>query len=524
MIGRLAAAALSAICAPRARAFERALDDPVRAQRATLARILRVSAASALGRSLGLATQDDPAAFRAKVPLMDYRDLAPWIERQRAGERDAIVVAPVVCYEKTSGSSSAIKRIPYTGELIASFRSLFRLWAHDLLRHRLRPQSARLFMSVSPRPREAAAGGTPVGLEHDAEYLGAGLRALIGRFLVVAPGTRLPQAPDDLRDVLSCLLAAEESLEILSVWSPTYLLVLLEHFAAHRDTLLPALRMGRIERGTTYRFPPLGAARLALLAHDPIDWQCVWSDLQLLSCWASAASTAPARRLHGLLPRVFLQPKGLLATEAPVSVPWTAAKGCVPLVDEVLLEFLDGARARWLHELEDGAEYEVLVSQCGGLLRYRLGDRVRVSGRYRGVPLLEFLGRDDAVSDLVGEKLHEDFIAAQLDALGCGERLALLLPMADGAPHYRLLIEGEQTPDALAFDTALQGAHHYRIARQLGQLEAARTQAVPELGARVHRFFIERGQAAGDIKDRRLVSSAELASALYRALARSADA
>ena len=521
MIGALAGAALRALCAPRARVFSSALRAPEQAQRAALSRILRVSAGSAYGRSLGLRSDETIASFRAKVPIVGYDELAPWIGRQRQGER-ALVATKLVCYEKTSGSSMAAKHIPYTRELLGSFQSLFRIWAHDLLAHRLKPRSGRIFISVSPHFRDETAGrdATPIGLAHDSEYLGALLRMLIGRFLVVPPALPLPEEPDEFRDVLACLLAAERDLEIVSVWSPTYLLVLLEHFALRRDRLLPALSAGRVDGHSAFRFPRADRKRIRLLEREPIDWRALWPALQLVSCWASAASTGPARRLQALLPQAYLQPKGLLATEAPITLPLTAAGGCVPLVDEVLLEFADGRRERLLGELETGAEYEVIVSQRGGLLRYRLGDRVRVTGRYRSVPLLEFLGRTQAVSDLVGEKLHEDFVSARLNGLGFGDCSAVLLPVQgdSGLPHYHLLVEGTRAPDGATLDADLEQAHHYRIARQLGQLDCARASAVPDLASRLQRFFIGCGQAAGDIKDRCLISSPELAAAVYEAM------
>lgn len=524
MIGALAGAALRASCAPRARALDRALDDPGHAQTQMLARVLRAAAGSGYGRSLGLREGDSLDAFRAKVPVVAYDELEPWIRRQREGERNALVNATVVCYEKTSGSAGPAKYIPYTEALLNSFRSLFRIWAHDLLAHRLQLRSGRVFMSVSPhfRDERATPDGTPVGLDEDSEYLGPALRTLIARFLVVPPRTRLPSEPEQFRDVLATLLLASRALEVASIWSPTYLLVLLEHFERNRAALLPALAAGRIERGgSLYRFVRADSPRLALLERDPVDWQAVWPQLQLVSCWASAASAAPARRLQKLLPDVLLQPKGLLATEAPVTLPLVRAGGCVPLVDETLLEFFDGERSRLVTELDAGAQYEIILSQCGGLLRYRIGDRVQVTGRYRNTPLLEFIGRAGAVSDLVGEKLSETFVSAQLDRLGYSDRLALLVPSFDASakPHYVLLAEDSLAPDGTALDAGLQRAHHYRIARQLGQLEPARATAVPDLGSRLHRFFNARGQAAGDIKDRRLIVSPDLALALLAAIA-----
>ena len=57
----------------------------------------------------------------------------------------------------------------------------------------------------------------------------------------------------------------------------------------------------------------------------------------------------------------------------------------------------------------------MIVSQKGGLTRYRMNDRVQVAGRYRATPCLRFVGRASEVSDLVGEKLHERFVREALE-------------------------------------------------------------------------------------------------------------
>ena len=43
------------------------------------------------------------------------------------------------------------------------------------------------------------------------------------------------------------------------------------------------------------------------------------------------------------------------------------------------------------------------------------GDRVRCVGHLKRTPCLEFVGRDDDVNDLCGEKLHSAFVSAELE-------------------------------------------------------------------------------------------------------------
>jgi hypothetical protein len=494
--GAVAAPLLRAWCAPRAWRFALALDDVAMTQRTTLARILRAGSATGYARSLGLRADDRLDAFRAKVPVIDYAAIEPWIEAQRSGDTAALSPGRTRCYEPTSGSSGTIKRIPYNDALLGAFRSAFAIWAHDLLTRALRLRSGRTFMSVSPPLVDADA------FDDDREYLGGALRLLLGRFIVTPPRLREPVA---FRDALACALVAAHDLEVVSVWNPSYLLILLEHFESHRERLLPALPVDRRR----------------LLSADPLCWQEVWPALQLVSCWTAEAAAAPARRLAGYLPQARLQGKGLLATEAPITVPLVQAGGNLPLIDEVFLELEDDdGRLHLLEDAEDGADYGLLVTQAGGLLRYRLGDRVRVRGRHRGTPLLEFAGRADAVSDLVGEKLGEPFVARLIAGSVRADAFCTLLPLLPeaGRPRYCLLTDDPNPELARLLEEGLGQAFRYREARLLAQLDALEVVVRPDMRRCVHAALIVSGMKAGDIKDRALIPSLLVARQIYRGL------
>jgi hypothetical protein len=481
-LGAPAAALLRLYCAPRAAAFARALTDVAGAQRRALARILRECADTEYGRSLKLAPGLGIEAFRERTPLVDYAGLEPWIERQRA-HGGAVLARGVRAYEPTSGSSGAAKHIPYNGALLRSFRALFAVWAHDLLAHLLRPRSGKTFISVSSPVRGAAA------FADDREYLGAVSRALVSRFLVLPPRLAAGASAEAWRDALARALLSHRDLEIVSVWNPSYFLILLEHLEQ---------REGKC------------------------DWQELWPRLQLISCWRDAAAAAPAARLAALFPRATLQGKGLLATEAPVTVPLAAAGGCVPLADEIFLELEDASgRLRLLHEAERDGEYEIVLSQAAGLLRYRLGDRVRVTGFHRSAPLLAFLGRAGGVADLVGEKLNEALVAEALAGLVQAGAFCTLLPVLpeQGRPYYRLLTDDPRPGLAQDLEAALLQAFRYREARRLGQLEAVQATRRADMRRAVHDALIACGMKAGDIKDRALLTSLDLASRVQRALA-----
>lgn len=502
MLGALAAPLLRGLCAPRAWRFARALAAVEKTQRETLQRIVNACASTEFARTHALRKDDDREVFRRKLPISDYSSVAAYIARQKIDPTHA-AIAPgrVRCFEPTSGSGGAIKLIPYNAAMLGAFRSLFAIWAHDLLRHCLRLRSGRTFISISP------SFGAPRGLADDRDYLGGVQRALIGRFLLT-PSLPHAQSVETFRWQLAVDLVSCRDLEIISVWNPGYLLVLMDAIEAREPALLHAL--------------PKSTQRL--LQHDAAPWAAIWPRLQLVSCWNTAAAASPARELARRLPHAKIQGKGLLATEAPITLPLMSAGGCVPLLDEVFLEFerSDG-RIDMLHELQSGIDYAVIVTQPGGLLRYRLGDRVQMSGHYRDAPLLSFTGRVDAVADLVGEKLHEDFVDEALGALFDDASFVTLVPVlpASGRPFYACLTDAIADPDgvlAAYVDQALQRALRYREARALGQLESIRIISRPDMRRCVHDHFAARGMVLGDIKERRLMTAFDDAWQLYAAI------
>src|SRR5690606_26082493 len=140
----------------------------------------------------------------------------------------------------------------------------------------------------------------------------------------------------------------------------------------------------------------------------------------------------------------------------------------------------DAGEIRRAHELEVGRQYEVIVTNGGGLWRYRLGDVVECTGHLAATPTLRFLGRVGVVSDLRGEKLAEPFVAEALRSLWEGrlpEVATLRAYERHGQAGYELLVSGDRggAPDELALrlDRVLQANPHYALARRLGQLAPA---------------------------------------------------
>jgi hypothetical protein len=499
--------------------YRQALQRPVAAQASVLMRYLRENAGTRAGRRHGFADIRTIEEYRARVPLTSYDDLGADLDAIACGEQDVLTRDRVRCFGLSSGSVSAAKRIPHTATLQREFRRAIAPWIVDLYRRRPALASGSSYWSITPVAvdRPDTSSPVPVGFEEDTEYLGAMWKPLVDATLAVPGVVRFVRDIEAFRYVTLLFLLRRADLRLVSIWHPSFLTLLLGALPMYWDALLNDLRQGTVtppapiapsvegELRRTIRSDTVRAAELSRTG--PHDCACIWPRLRLVSCWADGHAGLYVAALRRLLPHVELQPKGLLATEAVVTIPF---RGLRPLaVRSHFFEFLGGGRTYLAHELVPGTIYTVVVTTGGGLYRYRLDDRVEVDGFVGATPSLRFLGKEDHVSDLCGEKLNETFVAGALaDACataGMQPRFALVAPdLISDPPCYSLYVEADLAPtDALgrALEERLSSNPHYRYCRALGQLGPLRvsTASAPMFPAYLQRCR-DLGQRVGDVK------------------------
>jgi hypothetical protein len=504
--------------APAARALARALEDPAEVQWRLLRSTVRRNRDTAYGRLHDFRSIRSVADFQARVPLVGYDDLDPFVERIRRGERRVLTAEPVLRLVPSSGSTAARKLVPWTATLGAEFGRALRAWTSDLLGSRPALRGGPAYWSVSPAvdgAEASEAGAVPVGFDEDTAYLGGPLAWLVRPLLAVPETLRHTRDVETFRYLTALGLLRAGELRLVSVWHPSFLALLLDAVERH----FPAL-VRDVARGTVTPPGPvpdaLAAAlrpwrvadpvRARLLQAGPAAAAGLWPRLALVSCWADGSAGGPAETLRRRLPGVEIQPKGLLATEGVVTVPFGGVR---PLaVCSHFFEFLDGRGAsRTASELREGEHYSVVLTTGGGLYRYRLHDGVQVEGFAGRTPCLRFVGKEDRVSDLRGEKLDAGMVARVLERLLAGHRpaFAMLAPEERGAAvRYTLFVESEgPLPPGLtaALDQALSANPHYGICRRLGQLDAP---ALFRIARDAHAAYLDaeqaRGRRLGDVK------------------------
>ncbi len=442
------------------RRFENALRNPKKYQQRVLGDILNLTKLSRL--------PEQPTEFR------NYPSDESW------------TIEPILFFETTSGNSGKKKSIPYTSSLLKSFQNLFLLWVDDVLQsHNLK--TGKLFISVSPKLES-------LGMNSDLDYLSPWLRKLLGHFLTASPSDFVANDGHDFFRKIAIRLLNDSRLESISIWSPTYFLSLLSFIEENVNDFVNLVS-------------PSVVANVRIQ-----NWNGIWPELKIISCWTDGSSLIPAQRLKEIFPAVNVQGKGLLSTEAPMTIPWTRANGCVPLWSEVYLECIDVlGNIKPLCDIAVGDDVEILVSTKGGLLRYRMGDIVRCTHFYKATPVLKFVRRAGDVSDLVGEKLDSAIVQDLFSDLLNG-RLNGHWFLVANSDHYVFVSDFEI--DTQEIERRLNQSFHYGLARELKQLKSARVRCISDLGRRLMVYYADRRIKLGDIKERLLWTDSQILSFL----------
>ncbi len=434
----------------------------------------------AFGREHHFARVQDADEFRARVPVSNYEDFEPWIDEICRGRGGVLTTESVQLLEPTSGSVSGRRLIPYTNSLKRQFRNGINPWIGDLHKSRPALRRGRAWWLVSPpAERQWTSGGLSIGFADDTQYLGLTARLAASRLLAVPPwimnGVRAEDAP--YRTLLQLLTV--QDLTLISVWSPTLLTNLVHLLQSSSAKLVEDLR-SRGQAKTASRVDSVFRSGRTL----PEQLSQLWPRLSMISSWADGSAAHAVNDIKTFFPHVELQPKGLISTEAFVSLPIVGHPGSALSVRSHFFEFqpMESRSANTLmaHELSAGERYRVIVTTGGGLYRYQTHDVIEVIGFLEQCPMIRFCGRGNKTSDLVGEKLSEVFVASALakmaEQLTIKPQFAMLVPQRK-VLGYRLLIElspDSEQPSAQEIGTRLDALLSenpwYAHAVQVGQL------------------------------------------------------
>ena len=150
-----------------------------------------------------------------------------------------------------------------------------------------------------------------------------------------------------------------------------------------------------------------------------------WPNLKVFRCWLSGSIGRYVERLTPFLSdEITLVDGGYGASEGKFNIPapdgrssgalanFAAFYEFVPEMNESENDASKTQQTLLAHELEDGKEYRLIITNYSGLYRYDMRDIIRVVGFTGTTPNIEFVSKTSDVGNICGEKLYPDIIAA----------------------------------------------------------------------------------------------------------------
>ena len=508
IINSLLASLARAHAAATTRRFLKAVDLATATQGKLLATLLADNADSAFGRDNGFARIRNYADFAAAVPIRAYADIAPYIERVRHGKNNALFGSgrQMLMFALTSGTTAQPKYIPITPRVLADWRAGWNIWGlralldHDdcILRH--------IVQVTSPMNDHLAPCGIPCGAITG--LLAATQKRLVRRFYTS------PLAVAGIGDSLAkyytiMRLAIPRDVSWLVTANPSTLLVLARTADEHRERMIRDIHdgtlaaempvAGDIRAALTSRLKPDAACAKRLEAiireHGTMYPKHYWR-LGFVAHWTGGTMGLYAPMFPKYYGEVPARDIGLIASEGRMSIPMAdGTAGGVLAVTSQFFEFIPAAEygtpkpaVLRSHQVQEGEEYFLLLTNPSGLYRYDIGDRVRVTGWMGQAPVIEFLSRDAHTASMAGEKLTEDQVVMAMQKVrGSGSEAVedfVLAPRWAEIPRYRVYVEAAvaQSIERLAerLDEALaEISVEYASKRQTLRLEAVELAELP---------------------------------------------
>ncbi|MGE3758742.1 MAG: GH3 auxin-responsive promoter family protein, partial [Pseudobdellovibrionaceae bacterium] len=193
-------------------------------------------------------------------------------------------------------------------------------------------------------------------------------------------------------------------------------------------------------------------------------------------------------------------------TEGVFTVPFHPHSPAAPTSHVFEWIDLDSGKLSPTWELRKGQMVQPVLTGGHGLLRYKITDALEVTGQLGLTPTFTFHGRLRE-TDLVGEKLSPRLAMDTFDFVekntGAQVMSMFAVRTENKKPYYLLLArESSASPEKIkmAAEESLSKVFHYKLARELGQLDEVhvRIEKQPELF--YQEIFERKGMVSGNIK------------------------
>ncbi len=482
------------------RAFIDAHNNTARVQQQLLDDLTEAHANTEFGKDHDLGSVKTIEDFRKAVPIRNYEDLRPYMDRVFNGCTEALIPQgdELLMFSLTSGTTGKPKRIPVTRRFADTMRRGSNVWGISALRDHPAGWLRAIMRISSPMCEYASPTGVPCGAISG--LLMQNQKKIVRRMYVTPQSVASIEDPQ-VKYYTICRCGVSRDVSMIITANPSSTIAMIETGQLHAEQLIRDVADGTLTPpgdlprpvADALKFKPNKGLARKMQAGIDRDGRLLpthfWSP-SLLANWTGGTLQLYLKRLGELFGDVPVRDVGLMASEGRFSLP--LASGSPGGVAEIMgnfFEFIpadqkgsDKPDTLGAHELETGAEYFLIATNWAGLWRYDLDDRIRVTGRLGDSPVFEFLSRGLHTASITGEKITEHQVVEAMRIASHELRLHVdtfvLQGHFDSVPYYELQIESGGDIDRLGglMDSALAELNiEYGAKRKSGRLGPIRT-------------------------------------------------
>lgn len=407
-----------------------AAKDPQRTQQETLLKILKTHQNTDFGRQFGFSAIKSVEDFRTKLPVFEYEDLRPYIEKQELTKRPVLNAENPVLYAVTSGTTGKPKYIPVLKSTLNNFKKIQGFFTASLLQEHTEALRGRIAAIVSPSVEGHYPGSdTPIGSSSGRIY--KDMPAMIrSKYLFPIEVFEIENYDLKYKTMMRLLLNGSD-VSYIATANPSTLLKLISIVNQCPDVFFKDLAAGTFsEIGQLPEFiqkairPHIKADAMKARALENIfirNGQLTFKDilpnLQVVTTWTGGSCKIFIHQLEGQFSKkTVFRELGYLSSEFRGNIPLTKnADTGLPALSCYFYEFVrkedwenENPHFLGLHELKDKELYYVLITTESGLYRYNMNDVIQVDGHFQNTPLIRFIQKGKGVTSMTGEKLYEN--------------------------------------------------------------------------------------------------------------------
>lgn len=423
------------------KAFDVMAEHPMESNTELLMQILRENKDTEYGKKYDFEHITSVKEFQEKVPVSRYDDYVEAIMNMtNKGAENQICAYPINHYNKSSGTMGNPKRLPMSDRAIEVFDKYIKQYIYGVIAESegmgwVEGKNLTIVESLDSIPK------LPCGATYGAisQKNMSAYRQYIGILFPSPDEALFPQTDTNTRYLHARFGLMDSGLSAMGVSFYSYGVELLRYIEHNWKMLVDDIRNGSIDNSVKMsdevrkslldKIKPMPERADELLEifskgfEEPF-MPKVWPKMK----WIQGVGTGGFKAYADIIREKYSGPDikqfkvGITASEGVFTVPVGMNREDTALIpDSVFYEFLpldaddDFSQIVTLDHVEMGREYELIITNLSGFYRYRMRDAVRVVGKYKNIPTIEFLHRIDQTVSIMGEKTTEAALRMAVD-------------------------------------------------------------------------------------------------------------